>query len=82
MNQPELLEQPQFACVSAVRYWAIKGLNSSTDIGDFERITRRIKEQAYQQSIKAVQDGQRIIDQVMADATDSYAEQSTTLPTD
>jgi hypothetical protein len=79
LTQPERLEQSQFACVSGVRYWAIRGLDSSADFDDFERITRRIKEQAYQQSVnKAVQDGQRIIDQVTANATDSYAEQPTT----
>lgn len=42
VNQPELLEQPQFACMSAAWYWAIKGLNTLADVGDFERITRRI----------------------------------------
>ena len=42
VNQPELLEQPQYACMSAAWYWAIKGLNTLADTGDFERITRRI----------------------------------------
>jgi putative chitinase len=42
VNQPELLEQPQYACLSAAWFWATKGLNTLTDAGDFERITRRI----------------------------------------
>ncbi|WP_433739810.1 glycoside hydrolase family 19 protein [Pseudomonas putida] len=42
VNQPELLEQPQYACLSAAWFWATKGLNSLADAGDFEKITRRI----------------------------------------
>ncbi|AWY39407.1 glycoside hydrolase family 19 protein [Pseudomonas putida] len=42
VNQPELLEQPQCASQSAAWFWATKGLNTLADLGDFERITRRI----------------------------------------
>jgi putative chitinase len=42
INHPELLEQPQYACMSAAWFWATKGLNTLADAGDFERITRRI----------------------------------------
>lgn len=42
INQPELLEQPQYACLSAAWFWASKGLNTLADAGDFEKITRRI----------------------------------------
>ncbi|WP_433766625.1 glycoside hydrolase family 19 protein [Pseudomonas putida] len=42
VSQPELLEQPQYACLSAAWFWATKGLNTLADAGDFERITRRI----------------------------------------
>lgn len=42
VNQPELLEQPQYACMSAAWFWGTKGLNTMADAGDFERITRRI----------------------------------------
>lgn len=42
LSQPELLEQPQYACMSAARLWGTKGLNTLADAGDFERITRRI----------------------------------------
>lgn len=42
VNHPELLEQPQYACMSAAWFWATKGLNTLADAGDFERITRRI----------------------------------------
>ncbi|KAB0489677.1 glycoside hydrolase family 19 protein [Pseudomonas vancouverensis] len=42
VKQPELLEQPQYACLSAAWFWATKGLNTLADAGDFERITRRI----------------------------------------
>jgi putative chitinase len=42
VNQPEQLEQPQYACLSAAWYWASKGLNSLADGADFERITQRI----------------------------------------
>ncbi|PWK33678.1 glycoside hydrolase family 19 protein [Pseudomonas sp. OV226] len=39
---PELLEQPQYACLSAAWFWAMNGLNTLADKGDFEKITRRI----------------------------------------
>lgn len=42
VNQPELLEQPQYACMSAAWFWSVKGLNTLADAGEFERITRRI----------------------------------------
>ena len=42
VNQPELLEQPQYACMSAAWFWATKGLNTLADAGEFEKITRRI----------------------------------------
>jgi putative chitinase len=42
ITQPELLEQPQYACMSAAWFWATRGLNTLADAGDFERITRRI----------------------------------------
>jgi putative chitinase len=42
INQPELLEQPQYACLSAAWYWATKGLNPLADAGDFDRITQRV----------------------------------------
>ena len=41
-SQPELLEQPQYACLSAAWFWASKGLNTLADAGKFETITRRI----------------------------------------
>lgn len=40
--QPELLELPQWAALSAAWYWRSRGLNELADAGDFERITRRI----------------------------------------
>jgi putative chitinase len=42
ISQPELLELPQYACLSAAWFWGIKRLNTLADAGDFERITRRI----------------------------------------
>ncbi|MEW5607944.1 glycoside hydrolase family 19 protein [Pseudomonas juntendi] len=42
VNQPELLEQPQYAAASAAWFWQQKGLNTLADRGDFETITRRI----------------------------------------
>ena len=40
--QPELLEKPQHACMSAAWFWATNGLNTLVDAGKFEAITRRI----------------------------------------
>jgi len=34
INHPELLEQPQFACLSAAWFWATHGLNALADVGD------------------------------------------------
>jgi putative chitinase len=42
ITQPELLEQLQYACLSAAWFWATKGLNTLADAGKFETITRRI----------------------------------------
>ncbi len=39
---PELLEQPQYACLSAAWFWTAHDLNSLADVGDFQQITRRI----------------------------------------
>jgi putative chitinase len=40
--QPELLEQPKYACLSAAWFWATNGLNTLADADKFETITRRI----------------------------------------
>lgn len=42
LNHPELLEQPQYACLSAAWYWTTNGLNTLADAGHFDTITRRI----------------------------------------
>ena len=42
IQQPELLETPQHACMSAAWFWATKGLNTLADAGQFDRITQRI----------------------------------------
>ena len=42
LNQPELLEKPQHASMSAAWYWASKGLNTLADAGEFDMITQRI----------------------------------------
>ena len=40
--QPELLEKPQHACISAAWFWATSGLNTLADLGAFDTITQRI----------------------------------------
>lgn len=40
--QPELLEKPQHACMSAALFWATNGLNTLADAGKFDAITQRI----------------------------------------
>ena len=42
INQPELLEQPQYASMSAAWFWSSRGLNTLADQNDFLKITRRI----------------------------------------
>ncbi|NWE68928.1 glycoside hydrolase family 19 protein [Pseudomonas gingeri] len=42
INQPELLEQPGPACMSAAWYWSTRGLNTLADAGEFTKITSRI----------------------------------------
>ncbi len=39
---PELLEQPKYACLSAAWFWSVHGLNELADKGDFKSITLRI----------------------------------------
>lgn len=41
-DYPDLLEQPEWAALSAAWYWARNGLNELADAGRFEAITRRI----------------------------------------
>ncbi|KMN12213.1 chitinase [Pseudomonas weihenstephanensis] len=42
ITQPELLEKPQHACMSAAWFWATRGLNTLADEGKFDTITSRI----------------------------------------
>nr|WP_218166472.1 glycoside hydrolase family 19 protein [Pseudomonas tolaasii] len=42
LQQPELLEQPQWACESAAWFWQSNGLNELADKDQFSTITRRI----------------------------------------
>ncbi|ANF87127.1 Pyocin R, lytic enzyme [Pseudomonas antarctica] len=42
VNNPELLEQPQHAAMSAAWFWLTRGLNTLADQGEFTKITRRI----------------------------------------
>jgi putative chitinase len=42
LANPEQLEQPRLACLSAARFWKTRGCNELADAGDYERITRRI----------------------------------------
>ena len=42
IKQPELLEVPQHACMSAAWFWATKGLNTLAETGQFDKITQRI----------------------------------------
>lgn len=42
LQQPELLEQPQWACTSAAWFWQSNGLNELADKDQFTTITRRI----------------------------------------
>ncbi|AXO89441.1 glycoside hydrolase family 19 protein [Pseudomonas parafulva] len=42
LAQPQLLEQPRWACESAAWFWQSRGLNALADQGEFNRITRHI----------------------------------------
>lgn len=42
LAQPQLLEQPRWACASAGWFWHSRGLNALADQGEFNRITRLI----------------------------------------
>ena len=42
VSNPEALEQPQWAALSAAEYWACHGCNELADRGDFAAITRKI----------------------------------------
>ena len=42
LAQPQLLEAPRWAAMSAGWYWARHGCNELADAGEFEQITRRI----------------------------------------
>lgn len=40
--EPEALELPRWAAMSAAWFWSSRNLNALADAGDFERLTRRI----------------------------------------
>lgn len=40
--EPELLQEPGYACLSAAWFWSVHGLNALADVGDFKSITLRI----------------------------------------
>lgn len=42
IKHPELLQEPQYAALSAAWYWATSGLNTLADAGDLKGITQRI----------------------------------------
>lgn len=42
IEQPELLEQPEYAALSAAWFWWDRGLNELADAGLFDSITRKI----------------------------------------
>jgi putative chitinase len=42
LEQPELLERPEYAALSAAWFWWDRGLNELADAGQFEAITRKI----------------------------------------
>ena len=41
-DEPELLEQPDWASLTAALYWRTRNLNRFADSGDFAELTRRI----------------------------------------
>ena len=41
-SYPDALSSPLLACLSAAWFWDSKKLNALADVGDFDRITRRI----------------------------------------
>ena len=42
LNRPELLEQTQYAALSAAWFWSVNGLNTLADAGDLKGVTLRI----------------------------------------
>lgn len=42
VNRPELLEQTQYAALSAAWFWSVNGLNTLADAGDLKGVTLRI----------------------------------------
>jgi putative chitinase len=42
LERPEMLEQPEYAALSAAWFWWDRGLNELADVGLFDRITRVI----------------------------------------
>ena len=41
-QEPELLEEPQWAALSACDYWGMRKCNEAADAGDFELVTRLV----------------------------------------
>jgi len=57
LDNPKLLEEPEYATLSAAWYWNVRQINEPADAGDFQAVTKRInpallglqKRQAYYQ---------------------------------
>lgn len=41
-SEPEQLEQPRWAVLSAADYWDMRSINTAADAGDFERVTKLV----------------------------------------
>lgn len=41
-QEPELLEEPQWAALSAADYWGMRRINEAADAGNFELVTRLV----------------------------------------
>jgi len=42
LDNPEILEEPEYAALSATWYWNERKINAPADIGDFQGVTKRI----------------------------------------
>ncbi|CAK0755180.1 putative chitinase [Gammaproteobacteria bacterium] len=42
LDNPKLLEEPEYATLSAAWYWNVQKINEPADAGDFQAVTKRI----------------------------------------